>query len=82
MEMNQLYPSHGITVSFLNGDQSKEGVAEGNNAAWMCLCGKLMICRTSNFGKPCFVVCGCSRKFRVEDNLGSSGGVVEFNEPA
>ena len=79
MEMNQLYPRHGIRISFLSGKQNTGGVAEGNNAAWSCLCGTLMICRTSNFGKPCYVVCECGRKFRVEeDHLGSSAGVAEF----
>ena len=82
MEMNQLYPRHDIRVSFLNGEQNTAGVAEGNNAAWNCLCDTLMICRTSNFGKPCYVACRCGRKFCVEDHLGSSGGVVEFETGA
>ena len=54
------------TVHFLNGQQGIARV-EGNNAAWHCHCGELLIGRCYyQFGDTCHTVCPrCNAKYRV-----------------
>jgi hypothetical protein len=54
-----------IPVSFLDGTDA-EARAEGNNAAWRCLCGALLVGRCYfQFGDTCHTECDCGRKYRV-----------------
>jgi hypothetical protein len=54
-----------IPVSFLDGTDA-EARAEGNNAAWSCGCGALLVGRCYfQFGDTCFTECECGRKYRV-----------------
>lgn len=57
-----------VPVHFQGGAQSL-AQAEGNNAAWMCCCGRgipLVGRCYYQFGDTCFTVCPeCSRKYRV-----------------
>lgn len=56
-----------ITVTFLNGNTTL-ATCEGNNAAWNCACGKLLVGRCYyQFGDTCYTVCPtCNKHFRVK----------------
>lgn len=56
-----------IKVHFAGGS-SIIGTAEGNNAAWPCECGELLVGRCYfQFGDTCYTECeSCGRKYRVE----------------
>ena len=55
-----------IPVQFRNGER-REACAEGNNAAWSCQCGTLLVGRCYyQFGDTCYTQCsGCGKTFRV-----------------
>lgn len=55
-----------IKVEFLDG-QHADGTAEGNNAAWRCECGLLLVGRCYfQFGHNCHTRCeSCGRTYRV-----------------
>ncbi len=54
-----------VPVRFLGGSQG-EGTAEGNNAAWRCICGQLLVGRCYfQFGDTCHTDCRCGRSYRV-----------------
>ena len=55
-----------IPVAFSSGKES-EARAEGNNAAWACECGTLLVGRCYyQFGDTCFTECpNCQRTYRV-----------------
>ena len=54
-----------IPVAFADGTDA-DARAEGNNAAWHCLCGVLLVGRCYfQFGDTCFTECECGRKYRV-----------------
>lgn len=68
-----------VAVTFADGKKS-DGCAEGNNAAWMCQCGALLVGRCYyQFGDTCHTECtSCSRVFRVTaDAKKRATGVVE-----
>jgi hypothetical protein len=46
---------------------SRLATSEGNNAAWSCACGRLLIGRSYfQFGNTCHTKCPvCNRKYRV-----------------
>ena len=80
-KMNQLTPTVGIPVRFLEGDGHTDSVTEGNNAAWRCICNSLVICRTANFGKPCYVICKCDRVYRLEEShTATVAAVIEMSQ--
>lgn len=67
-------------VYFLNGQKAMARV-EGNNAAWHCLCGELLIGRCYyQFGDTCYTVCPkCGAKYRVTaDARKKTSDVKEF----
>lgn len=55
-----------IKVEYLDGS-SASGTAEGNNAAWKCECGELLVGRCYfQFGHNCHTTCAaCGRTYRV-----------------
>ncbi len=55
-----------IKVEYLSGSTG-DGTAEGNNAAWACECGALLVGRCYfQFGHQCHTTCtSCSRTYRV-----------------
>ena len=55
-----------VKVAFLDGTLS-QGKAEGNNAAWRCECGELLVGRCYyQFGDNCHTRCdSCGRSYRV-----------------
>lgn len=55
-----------IKVEFLDGSLAA-GTAEGNNAAWTCECGALLVGRCYfQFGHYCHTRCeSCGRTYRV-----------------
>jgi hypothetical protein len=68
-----------IKVEFVGGGQST-GTAEGNNAAWACECGELLVGRCYfQFGHPCHTTCGkCGKTYRVmADSKKKASHVVE-----
>lgn len=55
-----------IPLEFLDGT-FVPAIAEGNNAAWTCACGVLLVGRCYfQFGHTCHTLCDCGRLFRVE----------------
>lgn len=68
-----------IKVSFTSG-KSTEARAEGNNAAWTCECGTLLVGRCYyQFGDTCYTECPtCQKTYRVTpDDRKRAIGVVE-----
>jgi hypothetical protein len=68
-----------IKVTFANG-KSADARAEGNNAAWPCECGTLLVGRCYyQFGDTCYTECpSCHRTYRVTpDNRKRATGVIE-----
>jgi hypothetical protein len=68
-----------IPLEFANGKKS-EARAEGNNAAWDCGCGTLLVGRCYfQFGDTCYTECPeCKRTYRVTpDDRKRAIGVVE-----
>lgn len=59
-----------VPVNFLDETKTKAR-AEGNNAAWMCVCKTLLIGRSYfAYGHKPFTVCpSCSRIYRVSGNV-------------
>lgn len=57
----------GIPVRFFGGEKAV-ATSEGNNAAWHCQCGELLVGRCYfQFGHDCHVVCEvCGAAYRVE----------------
>ena len=55
-----------IKVEFLDGELAT-GTAEGNNAAWTCDCGALLVGRCYfQFGHSCHTTCdNCGKTYRV-----------------
>ncbi len=55
-----------IPVKFITGSTSTAR-AEGNNAAWPCACGTLLVGRCYfQFGDTCYTQCDtCGRRYRV-----------------
>ena len=55
-----------IPVRFVSGSQA-QARAEGNNAAWPCECGTLLVGRCYfQFGDTCYTECPeCHRTYRV-----------------
>ena len=55
-----------VKVLFAGGSTA-DGKAEGNNAAWTCECGELLIGRSYfQFGDTCRTECAkCGRTYRV-----------------
>ena len=55
-----------IPVKFVSGSQA-QARAEGNNAAWSCECGTLLVGRCYfQFGDTCYTECPeCHRTYRV-----------------
>lgn len=55
------------TVTFLD-KATAPARTEGNNAAWTCKCGMLLLGRCYfQFGHDCHTICpGCARRFRVK----------------
>jgi hypothetical protein len=54
-----------VRVSFSDGREA-EARAEGNNAAWHCVCGALLVGRCYfQFGDTCYTECDCGRRYRV-----------------
>lgn len=55
-----------IPVRYASGAGSRAR-AEGNNAAWRCSCGEILMGRCYfQFGDTCFTECpSCQKKFRV-----------------
>ena len=55
-----------IPVSFVDGSHG-DARAEGNNAAWVCACGVLLVGRCYyQFGDTCHTACpSCARVYRV-----------------
>jgi hypothetical protein len=55
-----------IPVQHVDGHEA-QARAEGNNAAWSCTCGTLLVGRCYyQFGDTCFTECpDCSRVYRV-----------------
>jgi hypothetical protein len=55
-----------IKIQFLDG-ATASGTAEGNNAAWTCSCGALLVGRCYfQFGHACHTTCeSCGRTYRV-----------------
>jgi hypothetical protein len=58
-----------IPVKFVDGKTS-QARAEGNNAAWNCECGTLLVGRCYfQFGDTCYTKCpGCGKVYRVKGN--------------
>ena len=55
-----------VPVTFLDGTDTL-AKAEGNNAAWQCACGALLMGRCYyQFGDTCHTRCDCGRTYRVE----------------
>jgi len=57
-----------VPVEFKDGTKGI-GRANGNNAAWLCVCGDPLplLGRTVVFGKPSETSCpSCTRRFRVQ----------------
>jgi hypothetical protein len=68
-----------IPLKFVNGAKS-QARAEGNNAAWPCSCGTLLVGRCYyQFGDTCYTECPeCKRTYRVEtDDRKRAIAVVE-----
>ena len=68
-----------IPVTFSSGQQAS-GRAEGNNAAWACECGSLLVGRCYfQFGNTCYTECPtCKRTYRVTpDDRKRAVAVVE-----
>jgi hypothetical protein len=68
-----------IPVRFLS-QAIGQATAEGNNAAWPCECGYILVGRCYyQFGDTCFTECpGCKRNFRVSpDGQKRASEVVE-----
>ena len=66
-------------VSFASGEKATAR-AEGNNAAWACGCGELLVGRCYyQFGDTCFTECPrCERTYRVQGDAKKRAiGVVE-----
>ncbi len=61
---------HQIAVTFLSGS-SAQAIAEGNNAAWLCHCGHLLIGRCYyQFGDTCYTLCpNCQSRYRVSRDV-------------
>lgn len=54
-----------IPVAFADASEA-EARAEGNNAAWHCHCGALLVGRCYfQFGDTCFTECDCGKRYRV-----------------
>ncbi len=55
-----------LPVTYHNGSLST-ATSEGNNAAWNCMCGQLLIGRCYyQFGDTCYTICpSCRKKYRV-----------------
>ncbi|TGL16856.1 hypothetical protein EHQ42_10640 [Leptospira levettii] len=61
--------------------KSDFATAEGNNAAWICICGELLVGRSYfQFGDTCYTKCpNCQRRYRVNpDSKKKAFDVVEF----
>jgi hypothetical protein len=58
-----------IPVRFADG-HAAEARAEGNNAAWPCSCGTLLVGRCYfQFGDTCHTQCpNCGKTYRVDGN--------------
>ena len=56
-----------IPITFADGKKA-QARAEGNNAAWSCECGTLLVGRCYyQFGDTCFTECpDCGRTYRVK----------------
>lgn len=56
-----------IKIEFLDGSR-QTGTAEGNNAAWTCDCGELLVGRCYfQFGHDCHTTCHkCGKTYRVK----------------
>ena len=68
-----------VPVKFANGRKA-QARAEGNNAAWTCECGTLLVGRCYyQFGDTCHTKCpDCRRIYRVTpDQRKRAVGVVE-----
>jgi hypothetical protein len=68
-----------IPVHFVSGNHT-QGRAEGNNAAWSCECGTLLVGRCYyQFGDTCYTECPeCRKIFRVTpDHRKRAVSVVE-----
>lgn len=66
-----------IKVEFLDGSTSG-GTAEGNNAAWNCHCGALLVGRCYfQFGHTCYTRCErCGNTYRVTPDAGKKAARV------
>lgn len=70
-----------IPIIFKDISGESQATAEGNNAAWKCVCGELLVGRSYyQFGDTCFTKCpSCSRRYRVNpDSKKKAFNVVEF----
>ncbi len=68
-----------VPVQFANGTRM-QAKAEGNNAAWTCECGTLLVGRCYyQFGDTCHTKCPeCGKRFRVTpDHKKRATGVIE-----
>lgn len=68
-----------VPVQFADGNNA-QARAEGNNAAWTCECGTLLIGRCYyQFDDTCYTECpGCGKRYRVTpDQKKRAIGVVE-----
>jgi hypothetical protein len=68
-----------VPLQFADGRRA-QARAEGNNAAWTCECGTLLVGRCYyQFGDTCFTECpGCKRIYRVRpDDKKRAVAVVE-----
>lgn len=70
-----------VPVRFTDGT-TVDGTAEGNNAAWPCRCGALLVGRCYyQFGDTCYTECpGCGTKYRVRGD--EKKRAVEVQEEA
>lgn len=56
---------YNVRVNYLDGAQAI-AIAEGNNAAWNCVCGSPLIGRCYfQFGHDCHTSCACGATYRV-----------------
>jgi len=71
-----------IPVRFLD-DKEDDAIAEGNNAAWNCTCGKLLLGRSYyQFGDTCYTECECGKLYRVNpDAKKKAHNVTEISKP-
>lgn len=67
-----------VKVRFVGGTETA-GKAEGNNAAWTCECGELLVGRCYyQFGDICHTICeSCGRTFRVNGDTKKKAILVE-----